>query len=137
MTAHSAIARGLARKHANKKDGPPMHRRPKRPDFEQYGFTFVKPPATWTYTWPGNFPSFSLAPGTQNGRQGLIARCAEPEEVIYFPYSTPPAEIKAVLDDAILEMMRHQAELAEGEMSFEGWRSDIADKHHPYEEVDF
>ncbi len=66
----------------------------------------------WEYTWEGDFPVFQLAPGILEDRAGLIAKFGE-DIKIHFPYGTNPAVIKAQLDDEILAIMRHGAEIAE------------------------
>ncbi len=66
----------------------------------------------WTYTWEGNLPTFHLSPGILEDKAGLVATFS-PEIKIYFPYGTPPADIKARLDDEILAIMRHDAEIVD------------------------
>lgn len=67
----------------------------------------------WTYTWDGDFPAFTLAPGIVDGKAGLVARCAEAGVEILLPYGTPPDNIKARLNDEIDEIMGLQADVVD------------------------
>jgi hypothetical protein len=124
MTAYSQIANRRKRRNFNKKDGD---RRPPRLDFESHGFERIDWNA-YDYTWAGDFPVFRLSPGaTLNGRKlGLIARCEGIE--ILFPYGAEPAFIKSRLDDEILQIMRHDAELVEAEFDIDQYMADELDR---------
>lgn len=65
------------------------------------------------YTWPGNFPVFELRPVRRCGRLVILARHEASDTVEIFPLNAREADIKARLDDLILEMMRHDADLDE------------------------
>ena len=68
----------------------------------------------WSYTWQGNFPTFTLAPGIlEDGAAGLIARYSPADIEILFPYGTRPVDIAARLNDEILEIVRLQADAAD------------------------
>lgn len=64
-----------------------------------------------SYTWPGEFPTFTLAPGVIEGEAGLVARCPKADKEILFVYGAAPADIKARLDDEILTLMGLQADI--------------------------
>lgn len=108
MTGYSARLGGRTPKGRNKKDGATGLLR-RGDSFEKAGFTLVEPPAKFSYTWKGVFPVFQVKPGIINSLAGIVAQCDDIIE--WFPYGTPPGEIKARLDDLILEIMRHDAEL--------------------------
>jgi hypothetical protein len=103
---------------ANKKD-PQSPRQTKAQrhaiieEFEAAGFTWT--PGTWRYTWEGNFPVFSVAPGIITNEigthAGLVAKYGPASIEILFPYGTKPAEIAAQLNDEILAIMRHDADV--------------------------
>ena len=105
MTNYKQVL-GNGKRERNKKDGNgPLNRqrdynaRLKALGFSRIGWN------KWSYSWQGEFPTFTLAPGgLLNGETGLIARLEEIE--ILFPYGTNPAFIKVRLDDEILEIMR-------------------------------
>lgn len=94
----------------NKKDGRPRPRS-QAAQYEAQGFKRTDW-NRWEYTWKGNFPVFQMAPGILGDKAGLIAKFSE-DIKIHFPYGTPPADIKARLDDEILAIMQHDAEIAE------------------------
>ncbi len=77
----------------------------------------------WEYTWEGYFPIFQLAPGFLGNKAGLIAKFNQ-DIKIHFPYGTSLATIKDQLDDEILAIMRHDAEIVEPPPS---WWPDDAD----------
>jgi hypothetical protein len=80
----------------------------------------------WTYTWPGNFPVFQLAPGIvtndQGTRAGMVARYPKTGKEILFSYGTPPVDIKAQLDDEIFAIMQHDATIDELPLD---WQSSV------------
>jgi hypothetical protein len=63
-----------------------------------------------SYSWSGNFPIFTIAPGILTDDTGtyagLIARYGDKK--ILFAYGTNPAAIAARLNDEILEIIRLQ-----------------------------
>lgn len=75
----------------------------------------------WTYTWDhpdGKIPVFKVAPGTVSNdtgtHAGLVAQYALGVLswwTCLFPYGTPPADIAARLNDEILAIMRHDADV--------------------------
>jgi hypothetical protein len=101
---------------ANKKDPQAprqtkVQRQAAGDEMEAAGFTWT--PGPWRYTWEGNFPVFIVAPGIITNEigthAGLVARCAAASIEIFFPYGTRPASIAAQLNDEILAIMRHDA----------------------------
>ena len=113
MTAFNARKSNRTPKGRNKKDGNGQvaRQRDYNKRLEALGFTRTGW-NKWSYSWQGDFPTFTLAPGgLLNGETGLIAKFEEIE--ILFPYGTTPAFIKARLDDEILGIMRLQADAAD------------------------
>jgi hypothetical protein len=86
--------------------------------YETAGFTLIQPPASYSYTWQGIFPIFRVAPGTVQGLAGMVARCEAANIIEWFPYGTSPAAIKARLDDLILGILRHDADI-DGSIEFD------------------
>lgn len=126
MTNFRARLNGQTPKSHNKKDGATGHRRPCQ-DWEAHGFHWVPgTPSTHTYTWEGDFPVFIVKPGTVAAQAGLVARCAEAEVEILFPYGSPPSKIAERLNDEIYEIMRLDAELTEAEIGFGEYMADLA-----------
>ncbi|KKL92162.1 hypothetical protein LCGC14_1816520 [marine sediment metagenome] len=115
MTAFNARLAGRTPKGRNKKDGNGQMARQRDYNarlgaarFTQIGWN------KWSYSWQGNFPTFTLAPGIlEDGAAGLIARYSPADIEILFPYGTRPALIKGRLDDEILEIVRLQADVAD------------------------
>jgi hypothetical protein len=110
------LAKSNANRPPNQKDHRPPHqtkasRRNYDAKLAEAGFTWVG--LKLTYTWPGVFPAFILAPGIATDETGthagLIARCGDIE--ILFPYGSDPEAMAAQLDDEILEVMRLQADV--------------------------
>ena len=115
MTAFSKVSKGKFSQFHNKKDGngPLARQRDYNASLAALGFTRTDW-NKWSYTWQGNFPTFTLAPGIlEDGAAGLIARYPPADIEILFPYGTTPALIKGRLDDEILEIMRLQADAAD------------------------
>ncbi len=108
MTNYRKAITGASRPY-NQKDGVVARPRSQARIYEALGFAQTDW-NKWSYTWEGNFPIFALAPGILSDKAGLIATFS-PEIRIHFPYSTDPADIKARLDDEILAIMRHDAEI--------------------------
>jgi hypothetical protein len=112
-------AQSNGRRGMNIKDGrkgcPKSQRQSTQDAWESAGFTFVKPPSTWAYTWPGDFPVFQIKPGWAkvNGekKNGLVASNVTAGIHMFLPYGTQPAEIATQLDDEILSIMRYDAAL--------------------------
>jgi hypothetical protein len=86
-------------------------------EFEAAGFTWT--PGPWRYTWQGEFPVFILAPGIIDNRAGLVARCAPADKEILFPYGMPATAIAARLNDEILAIMRHDADIDDAQLDWE------------------
>ncbi|KKN15651.1 hypothetical protein LCGC14_0983870 [marine sediment metagenome] len=108
MTAFNARKSNRTPKGRNKKDGngPLARQRDYNKRLEALGFTRTGW-NKWSYSWQGDFPTFTLAPGgLLNGETGLIAKFEEIE--ILFPYGTKPADIKDRLDDEILGIVEGQ-----------------------------
>jgi hypothetical protein len=108
----------------NRKDGDGPGRRQSKAQHEACeaewitaGFSrkWIRGAPRLTYTWPGNFPIFTLAPGMvtddQGTHEGLVARYAPADREILFPYGTSPAQIRAQLNDEIFEIMQHDADV--------------------------
>jgi hypothetical protein len=112
-------ARSNGKRGFNQKDPQPVRptkaqRQAAEGQWEAAGFEMID----WNkmaYTWEGDFPAFALAPGTitddQDARAGLVARYDPADIKILFPYGTPPAAIATRLDDEILSIMRHDADI--------------------------
>jgi hypothetical protein len=121
MTAFNTISRGKYSKRGNIKDGGHFNRQlGQNKDFAANGFIRTDW-NKWSYTWPGEFPVFSLAPGIVGTSAGLVASYPQAEIEIIFPYGTDPSDIKARLDSKILEIMRYDAEIAEAELDWDEW----------------
>lgn len=114
MTAFSKVCKGKVSRRANKKDGngPLNRQRDYNARLEALGFTRTDWNG-WSYSWQGEFPTFTLAPGIVDDKAGLVAQCNQADKAILFPYGTFPADIKARLDDEILAIMRLQADAAD------------------------
>jgi len=122
MTNYLAVS-ASGKRGFNKKDGATGRRRRKSIDWADYGFTFIDLPSKWSYTWNGDFPVFRIAPSiTSDYRQGIVARFKDGDIEIFFQYGTHPSEIKERLDDEILAIMRHDAEIVEAELDWEAWQ---------------
>lgn len=120
MTAFSQISRGEQRTHSNIKEGNRTGRpKSQAAQYEATGFTLIEPPAKWSYTWQGTFPVFTVKPGRINGLVGIVARHDQSNTAEWFPYGTKPEVIKARLDDLILDIMRHDADLEDAPLSDE------------------
>jgi hypothetical protein len=114
MTDFSKISRGQPRTAPNIKGGGRRRARSLGNEYERTGFKLVGPPAIYNYpTWAGII--FRVAPGTitdeQGHRAGMIARCDSPKIEVWFRYGTRPQVIKDRLDDEILRIMRHDANI--------------------------
>jgi hypothetical protein len=117
MTNRKLAKLGKQRPTNQKDPRPPRQTKAQREsaiaEFEAAGFTWT--PGPWTYTWPGNFPVFRLAPGIlvddTGPHAGLIARYSPADIEILFPYGTPPTDMAARLNDEILAVMRHDADV--------------------------
>ena len=107
-------ARTNGKRGRNMKDGNgPLVRRDYNARLEAARFTRIGW-NKWAYTWQGDFPIFTLAPGIlEDGAAGLIARYSPADIEILFPYGTRPVDIAARLNDEILEIMRLQAGVAD------------------------
>lgn len=107
MTAHSKILTGQLRKAANKKDSP-KHRTAGR-DYTQAN--------RWVQCWGEGLPRFDIGPAVRRTDKGLeavlVARCASADIELTFSATTPYSEIRAQVDDKILEILRHDAEDAD------------------------
>jgi hypothetical protein len=118
MTAYKARAKGKTPKGNNKKDGATGRgsRRNNNQDeeFEALGFEMIDW-NKWSYARPGK-PAFRLVPGTVDFSPGWIAICDRKGLRIPIGQASP-AEIKAHLDDIILE---YEAELIETDWLLEG-----------------
>jgi hypothetical protein len=97
------------------------------------GFMPAKEPGRWTYTWQGDFPVFNIRPGMIAHPLGLQSGLvAEYKGIrLEFPYGTPPAGIKARLDDEILAIMQHDAEIVEAELNYNSWVASIKAANEP------
>lgn len=76
-------------------------------------YQWIRNAPRWTYTWRGNFPVFEVTPGHLGAGTGLVARYLKADIEILFAYETPPGDIATRLDDEILALMRHDAEIAD------------------------
>lgn len=108
------------RRGENMKDGRRPDRRPTKKQRQAtedqwfaagFEYRWIRNAPRLTYTWSGDFPVFEVIPGIIGISAGLIARYAPIE--IFFPYETDPADIAARLNDEILAIMRHDAEIAD------------------------
>jgi hypothetical protein len=113
MTAFSKISRGQRRTQGNRKDG---QGHPKGWGAGNGSLTLFAGAQMTSYTWQGTFPVFHIKPGRVNGLSGIVAKHEQSGTIEWFPFNTKPADIKARLDDLILEIMRHDAELAEAQL---------------------
>ncbi|MHC4687418.1 MAG: hypothetical protein ACYTEW_24385 [Planctomycetota bacterium] len=124
MTAYKARINGEDPKGNNKKDGATGRRRRRNFDaWAEAGFVWVPgTPATYTFTWDGDFPVIGLSPGIvvdeEGAHAGMVAHYPEADIEIVFPYGTPPTDIAARLNDEILAIMRHDAELIESPLDW-------------------
>jgi len=113
MTDYSARLSGKKPSGSNKKDGAtgqgPRRNNNQDAEFERLGFTMTDW-NKWGYTWPGNFPVISLVPGLVDFEPGWVAIYKATGRQIPIG-QVAPEEIKARLDDLILEILRHDAEL--------------------------
>lgn len=124
MTNFKQVSKN-GRRAGNMKDGHRPDRRQTRAhrqsDEDQWvaaGFFFRwlrDAPPRLTYSWTGEFPLFEVVPDIVTDdtgtRAGLIARYTPANVKIFFPYGTAPADIAARLNDEILAIMRHDAEI--------------------------
>lgn len=79
-------------------------------DWEGAGFIQVD----WnkfSYTWQGDFPVFTVAPGVHDGQRGMVARHEASGTVELFPYQTCPHKISAQLNDLIYEIISREDDL--------------------------
>jgi len=118
MTAFNARKSNRTPKGRNKKDGNGQVARQRDYNVRLKTAGFRRTDWNrWTYTWAGDFPAFTLAPGTLTDgtgtRVGLIAQCSQAGVTIVFSYGTKPAGIATRLNDEILEIMRLQADVAD------------------------
>jgi hypothetical protein len=119
MTSFKARLEGKTPQTNNIKDGP-KRPRDRGDQWLAAGFTWPGPQrAVYNYTWDGNFPLFRIGPERLDGCSGLVARCARVDVVLFFAYGTSPAIIAGRLDDEILSIMRHDAEIAEMPINWE------------------
>lgn len=98
-------------------------------EFKRQGFEWAGWNA-WRYTWQGDFPIFTVKPGTVNGSNGIVAAVDLPSDVeVWFPYGTPAGDIRTRLDNEILAIMRmrHDADIDGPPLDWkpEGARIDI------------
>jgi hypothetical protein len=118
MTAFSKVCKGEVSDQANKKDGNGSLARQRDYNVILEALDFIRIGWNkWSFTWGGDFPIFTLAPGTftddTGTHAGLIARYSLADIEILFPYGTSPADIKTRLNDEILEIMRLQTDAAD------------------------
>lgn len=119
-------APGNDKRGGNKKDGYRPDRRQTKAQSQAAeerwlaaGFTYrrFRGGLRLTYSWPGDFPVFKLAPGSVTDdtetHAGLIARYSPADIEILFPYGTRPVDIATRLNDEILEIVRLQADAAD------------------------
>lgn len=107
-------ARTNGKRGANIKDGngPLVRQRDYNVRLEAAGFIRTDW-NQWSYSWDGDFPTFILTPGIVDDKAGLVAQCNQADKAILFSYGTLPADIKARLEEEILEIMRLQADAAD------------------------
>lgn len=117
MTAFSARIQGRIPKGRNKKDGATGRGRRKdnSAEFEALGFIEIDW-NKWSYTWEGDFPVFRLVPGTVDFMPGWVAIYNERQIPIG---QAQPEAIKARLDEEILAITRHDAEIIEAELDWD------------------
>lgn len=81
-----------------------------------FEYSWLRGAPRLTYTWQGDIPVIEITPGIANDqtgqfRDGMVARNSDAGFELCFPYGTPPVSIADQLDDQILEIMRHDAEV--------------------------
>ena len=110
MTNYKQAPNNKRRGH-NIKDGHGPNRKPpsQAKQFEANGFIQTDW-NKWSYTWQGVFPKFDLRPGAVDGFPGLVA-FGKNDIAIRFDYGTPPYLIAARLNDEILAIMQHDADV--------------------------
>jgi hypothetical protein len=124
MTAFSKVKKGHFSNRNNQKDWGHHAPRPRSQtkEFEANGFE-REGWNKWAYTWQDNFPIFTVTPGIATDdtgtHAGLVARYAPADIEIIFPYGTPPKRIAERLNDEILAIMQHDADLDGPPISWE------------------
>jgi hypothetical protein len=117
MTAFSTISTGKMSSSPNRKDGG------RQPLVRITGFWGVEgfmptAPNEWVYTWPGavNCPSLDIVE-----TEFAIMVNMDGETIRAF-IDIPHGQVKDYLDNLILDMYRHDAEIAEAEIDWDEWQ---------------
>ena len=117
MTAKRKISKNQTRKQHNNCDNG-FSVRPKRDDWDLPGFTQINF-NKWNYSLGGQAPVWYIRPGIVGVKDGMLATHEQSGAKVLFPYITAsPKDIAERLADESLEIMRHDANLAEDELDW-------------------